>query len=381
MTGSLKALNRNEVKILDDSPDTILAAIIADYETRTGKTLQPAHIERLLINTFAYRETLTRQQVNEAYRQQHVRFATGLMLDLCGDDVNTPRLAASAARCTIRFQAARFGGEVNIPVGTLVAAGETMFATTEQGQLTPTQPETALQAVCNETGEKGNGWAIGQINTLQTSLTGAAQITAQNISTPTGGADVESDEAYRERILLAFESFSVAGSIGAYQYWARAASPAVADVHVANDTDRNGNPIGGTVAVTILTQTGAPSSELITLVQRELSDEKRRPLCDTVIVRAPEVVEYTLEAELVLFTGANALEVRAAAEQAWAAWERAKRAKLGGDIVPLDVSGCLKVDGVYNVNLTAPSLITVQPNQWAKCTAVKIHIAAEQQDG
>ena len=66
-----------------------LAATIADYEQRAGKVLQPAHIERLLINTFAYREHLLRQQVNEAYRQQHPRFATGLMLDLRGGVVLT----------------------------------------------------------------------------------------------------------------------------------------------------------------------------------------------------------------------------------------------------------------------------------------------------
>ncbi|WP_308186076.1 DUF4376 domain-containing protein [Neisseria polysaccharea] len=101
MTTGLDGLNRSDIKITDDSPETVLAATIADYESRTGKKLQPAHIERLLINTYAYRETLLRQQINEAYRQQHVRYATGLMLDLCGDDVNTPRLQASAARCSI----------------------------------------------------------------------------------------------------------------------------------------------------------------------------------------------------------------------------------------------------------------------------------------
>ena len=168
-------------------------------------------------------------------------------------------------------------------------------------------------------------------------------------------------QAYRERILLAFESISVAGSVGAYQYWARAASPAVVDVHVANDTDAHGNPVGGTVAVTLLTKAGAPSAELITQVQAALSGEKRRPLCDTVIVRAPEVLEYALDAELTLFTGANAVEVKAAAEAAWAAWESDKRAKLGGDIVPLDVAGCLKVAGVYNVRLTTPTLTVVKP--------------------
>ena len=107
----LNKLKREDVKVVSDDLSEILAQTIADYEARSGKTLQPAHIERLLINTYAYRETLARKAVNEAYRQQHPRFATGLMLDLCGDDVNTPRLSATAARCTIRF------GEVEITEG------------------------------------------------------------------------------------------------------------------------------------------------------------------------------------------------------------------------------------------------------------------------
>ncbi|MDK4645355.1 baseplate J/gp47 family protein [Kingella kingae] len=367
--------------MVDDNPETVLAEMIADYESRTGKTLQPAHIERLLINTFAYREMLNRQQINEAYRQQHVRFATGLMLDLCGDDVNTPRLEASAARCTIRFAATEFTSEVNIPVGTLVAVGETVFATTEQGQLTTSNPQMDLQAACTATGTKGNGWSIGQINTLQSTLSGANQITAQNINIPTGGAETESDEAYRERVLLAPESFSVAGSVGAYQYWARAVSPAICDVHVANALDSSGNPIGGTVAITVLSKTGLPERELLTQIYNEVSGEKKRPLCDTVVVNAPETVDYTLNAELVLFTGANALEVKTAAEQAWESYETRRREKLGGDIVPLDVMSVLKVAGVYNVVLTQPNWKIIKPNQWARCTAVKLTTSTERQDG
>lgn len=378
---NMKDLQRENVKIVDDNPEKILSEMIADYEQRTGKTLQPAHIERLLINSFAYRETLTRQEINEAYRQQHVRFANGLMLDLCGDDVNTPRLEASAARCTLRFSATEFVGEVNIPMGTQVSVGDVVFATIEQGQLTANRPQMDLQAACTETGTRGNGWAVGQINTLITSLTGARQITAHNISVPTGGAEVESDDAYRERVLLAPESFSVAGSVGAYQYWARAVSPAICDVHVANALDSQGNAIGGTVAVTILTKTGLPERELLAQVQTELSGEKKRPLCDTVSVLAPEVVDYTLNAELVLFTGANALEVKTAAETAWAKYEAQRREKLGGDIVPLNIQKVLQVAGVYNVNLTEPTLRVIQPNQWARCTQVRISIKVEQQDG
>lgn len=378
---NMSELKRENVKIVDDNPETVLAAMIADYETRTGKTLQPAHIERLLINTFAYRETLSRMEINEAYRQQHVRFATGLSLDLCGDDVNTPRLEASAARCTLRFAATELVSTVEIPIGTQVAVGDLVFATIEQGQLNTSHPQMDLQAICTETGMRGNGWAVGQINSLQTTLTGANKIIAQNVSVPTGGADMETDDAYRERVLLAPESFSVAGSIGAYQYWTRAVSPVICDVHVANARDSKGEAIGGMVAVTLLTKTGLPEHELLTQVYNELSNEKKRPLCDTVIVEAPETVDYTLDAELVLYTGANTQEVKAAAEKAWLTYETRRREKLGGDIVPLDVMSVLKVAGVYNVILTEPTLRVIQPNQWARCTSVRINIVTMQQDG
>ena len=377
----LTKLNRADVKAVNDSPEAVLAEMIADYEQRTGKTLQAAHIERLLINSFAYRETLLRQQVNEAYRQQHPRFAAGLMLDICGDDVNTPRLEASTARCTLRFTANQFTDEVIIPIGTLVSVGDVAFSTIEQGSLSTARPQIDLQAVCTETGTRGNGWSVGQINSLQTTLTGARQISAQNITVPTGGSETESDDAYRERVLLAPESFSVAGSVGAYQYWARAVSPVICDVHVANALDSSGAEIGGTVAVSILTKTGLPSQELISQVLAELSGEKKRPLCDTVVVNAPEVVDYRLNAELVLFTGANALEVKAQAQQAWASYETQRREKLGGDIVPLDMMNVLKVAGVYNVVLHEPSLRVIKQNQWARCTSVNLTIARDRQDG
>ena len=47
----LSKLNRDEVKVVPDDLAEILAQTITGYESRSGKTLQPAHIERLLINT------------------------------------------------------------------------------------------------------------------------------------------------------------------------------------------------------------------------------------------------------------------------------------------------------------------------------------------
>lgn len=378
----LSKLKREEVKIVDDDLAQTLAATIADYEQRAGKVLQPAHIERLLINTFAYREHLLRQQMNEAYRQQHPRFATGLMLDLCGDDVSTPRLQAQPALTTLRFSAILSGLEqIAVPKGTRVNAGQTSFVTTEAALLTAAQSSAEVAAECTESGSVGNGWSVGQINSLAERLHPTIDVAVSNTTVSAGGVEIEGDEAYRERVLLAPESFSVAGPVGAYQYWARQASPAVVDVHVANDTDGGGQPIGGRVAVTVLAKDGLPNAELIGKIQAALSAEKRRPLCDTVVVKAPTAVDYTLDAELTLFTGTDARTAKAAAEQAWAAYEAARRSRLGLDILPLDIQTALKVAGVYNVVLHNLPLTVVKPDQWARCTSTTIRIAAQTVEG
>ncbi|PIT50718.1 baseplate assembly protein [Snodgrassella communis] len=378
----LTKLARSDVKIVEDDLATILADTITDYQNRTGKVLQPAHIERLLINTYAYREALTRQQVNEAYRQQHVRFATGLMLDLCGDDVHTPRLQAQPAQTTLRFQAKLAGKEqVVIPKETRVTVDSLIFATVEAGLLTATNSSIELVAVCQSTGVVGNGWSAGQINTLADHLSDIAEVKVSNITTSSGGVDVESDDAYRVRILLAPESFSVAGPVGAYEYFTRQVSQDIIDVYVTNDTDKEGKPLGGVVAVTILTKTGLPSMELIHQVQTALSNERVRPLCDQVVVRAPKIFNYQVAATLTLFVGADAQAVLAAAKAAWQQYQSNREQRLGVDVVPLVIQSLLKVDGVYNVSTPALELTTVAAGTWAHCTNLDLTIAEEAVDG
>ena len=200
----LSKINRADVKVIDDNLDTTLADTIRDYETRADKTLRPAHIERLLINTFAYRETLARQQVNEAYRQQHARFATGLMLDLCGDDVATPRLSAQTAMTTLRFATPDISGAttISVPKGTRAQVGELVFATAETGVLKASQNTIDLLAVCTTVGVVGNGWAVGQISNLLDKLHATIAVTVSNITAPSGGVENEEDDAYRERVFF-----------------------------------------------------------------------------------------------------------------------------------------------------------------------------------
>ncbi len=80
--------------VVPNDPGVITAELVAQYEAATGKTVYPAQIERLLIDLIAYRETLLRAAINDAARQNLVRFARAPMLDYLGELVGVARLAA-----------------------------------------------------------------------------------------------------------------------------------------------------------------------------------------------------------------------------------------------------------------------------------------------
>ena len=108
------------IKIIDEDVKTVLAEAIADYEKRTGKTLQPAHIERSIIQTYAYREQLVRKGINHAFLQTLPQFATGIALDLCGEPMGCYRLSDQPAAVTLRFSVEGEHQAVVIPEGTLL---------------------------------------------------------------------------------------------------------------------------------------------------------------------------------------------------------------------------------------------------------------------
>lgn len=371
---------REALKVVDDDVSTILSETIKDYENRTGKVLQPAHIERLLINTFAYREFLLRKQLNEAYRQQHIPYATGLMLDVAGADFGTERLPATPADTLIEFSVNpdEIGDKViRIDKGVQVLAGNIAFATIDGGDLSQHSPIITLGALCTQVGTVGNGYAAGQINTLKNNLHPTIKIGVKNTTASKNGSDVENDESYRERIMMAFERFSNAGSRGAYAYFARSVSQEIVDVHVDNAVNSKGQPIGGTVAVYLLGKTMPVSDTLVHEVAKALNDEKVRPLCDTVTVNSAKQVSFALNAELTVFTGVNHNEVLAMAKTAFDIYQRQSQAKLGNDIVPLNIAKTLQVAGVYDVKLISPTLAQISADTVAMCHDVNIRIVGQ----
>ena len=366
-------MKKEDVKIVSDDIKQILADAIADYEQRTSKTLQPAHIERSIIQSYAYREMLVRQGINHAFLQTFPQFATGLALDLCGEPMGCYRLANQAADVTLRFSIAGSHSAIVIPQGTLVAATDSLlFATQTEVRINPTEQYVDVSALCQTTGESGNGWQVGQIKTLKSER--PTGVSVSNIDVSVNGIGTESDDAYRKRILLAPEAFTTCGSIAAYEYHTRSVSQVISDVAVST-------PQGGTVKVTVLTKYGLPSAILLEKIRQYISGEKRRPLCDSVVVAAPVRKSYRIVANLDLLATYAENEVKARAETALRTYLSSRTQKLGLDIVPLDIQTVLKVEGVYNLHLTSPALTELTQEQWAECESITININAGRKDG
>lgn len=189
-------------------------------------------------------------------------------------------------------------------------------------------------------------------------------------ATETTGAVYEADAALRLRTQLSLEAFTTAGSIGAYEYHARTASALVADVSVTT-------PEPGTVLVTILSTEGdgTPDAALLAQVNAALSAEEVRPLCDAVIVAAPELLTYGVVAELVVAGGPDTSVVLEQAQEAVVAYVAAVHA-LGGTVAISGLHAALHQAGVTRATLTSPAAdIETTPLQAPICTAITISIA------
>lgn len=359
-----------EPSFITRDPAAITAEMVASYEATTGKTLQPAQIERLLIDLIAYRENLLRIGIQEAAKQNLVQYAVFPMIDYLGELVGVVRLAAQYARSTVRlYLTAAQSFDVAVPAGTRIETkdGLLTFATEFNVTVAAGQSYVDASAVCQTAGIVGNGYVTGEINSLVDVVPFVNS--AANTDTSTGGSDEETDDAMRVRIKLAPERFSNAGSYGAYRFHALSVHPDIVDVAITS-------PSAGTVNVYPLTRYGNPDSIMLDLVEATLTDEKIRPLTDQVAVLAPTKKDFVITAGIVLFNWADTDTVLAEVNAALEAYAATQRTAMGRDVVLTQVVAAINgVYGVYKTTLAAPTADIVNAaNEWPNCTAITVTV-------
>lgn len=356
---------------VNTDPAQIVSESIAFYEAQTGKILQPAQPERLLINDWAYREALLRNAINETGAQNLIDFATAPVLDYLAAFFGVTRLDAAPSTTTIEFTFTGGHGNGVIPVGIRVGStdGNAIFVTTTPTNVLST--DTVLDVICEcvNPGKAANGYAAATISVILDPLPILAS--AQNINTSGGGADPETDDQLRARTKLAPSSFSVAGPTGAYKYWALTADPTIIDVSVGENV-----PAPGSVTLYPLVLGGISTpSGVLAAVLGICSDETIRPCCDTVYAVSPTPVSYALQFDITLFTGANQTLVVQALTDLANAYAADKITKLGLDIIRAKLIALCADPGIYDVNLVYPAAdIVIADNQFGVCSGVVINV-------
>lgn len=192
-------------------------------------------------------------------------------------------------------------------------------------------------------------------------------VPADDEAIPPVAAVMETDDRFRERIVLALDGYSTAGPVGAYVFHALSASADVKDVNVTS-------PVPGEVAVAILSREGdgTPSGSLLMDVEAALNADTVRPLCDTVSVGPATVISYAVDATVELAPGTDTVAVLDAARVAVAEYvDQAHR--FGGLVARSGLFAALHRPGVIDVTLTSPAAdIEALPAEAPFCTATDV---------
>lgn len=362
-------------------PDAVAREMVAQYEGLTGKTLYPAQVERLLVDVIAYRESLMREAIQDAAKLNLVRYSRAPILDFLGENMGVKRMPACAAKTVLRFAFdPALAVDAVLPAGVVVQSGEVQFATEVAVRVVAGTGAVDVAAVCTQAGVLGNGFLPGQVRD-RVSAVDLPVAGVHNTTITAGGANPEGDDHLRERIVLAPEQFSNAGSVGAYRYHALSAHADVIDVAVVGAemavlggvlVSTNGIP-PGVVNLHPLTKAGLPSAAVKAAVLAACNADKVRPLTDCVQVRDPVQVDFVVAAQLTLYASADAALALLEANKAAAAWRDRVQGRLGLDVVRTQLIQALHVYGVYAVALLAPANdVVLAGEQWAHCTAINI---------
>ena len=348
---------------------SVEAALIADYEAITGRSLYPGNPERLFLEALAYLISQQRFMIDYAGKMNLVSLADGPYLDHLGALLNANRLGSGYAQTMLRFTASGvLAWDLVIPAGTRATADGSLFFATDADAVIPAGQTTVdVPATCLEPGTVGNGLLAGQINRLVDRMTYLAGVA--NTTLTLGGTDTESDARYRGRVRLAPERLCTCGPGDAYRYHAMSVSQDIIDVAVWC-------PEPGQVKLAPLCRDGAmPSAALINAVVAAVSAEKTRPLTDLVQVVTPETVTYEVAGAFFVKTSyaSQAAGIQAkvqAALQAYLTWQRTK---MGRAINPSElVSRVQAIDGVQRVELSQPAYLALDPWKVADHTTAQL---------
>ena len=190
---------------------------------------------------------------------------------------------------------------------------------------------------------------------------------ADLLAVPPVEAILESHDALRERVQMAYEGLTTAGPRNSYILHARNASALVADA-----TAESPEPACVDVTVLGLEGDGEAGADLLALVAAAVNDDDVRPVGDRVTVRGAQILRYRVDAVLHM-KGAGPENDAALVEaiKRLEAWINPRR-RLGVEVARSGVDAQLHVAGVARVELKDWQDLKPSKAQAAYCTGFSV---------
>lgn len=363
--------NLPEINFLKETVEEILDKAQKILEAELGRKISRADPLMLLLKSLVAIIYQLLNLINDAAKQNLLAYARGENLEHLGILVGVQRLQASFATTTCKVTLSdALNKAVTIKKGTRVHAGDDVyFALDDDLIFLAGETELVAKFTCIYTGEIGNLYKVGHLKVIVDPQPFLQSI--ENITVSDGGADIESDDRYRERIRIAPEMFSTAGPTGAYEFFTKSASALITDVAVTSD-----NP--GEVDIFFLqSNSETPTQEVIDKVYEVLETRTTRPLTDLVIVKTPEVQFFDIDLKFFISREDSAAastiqrKVQVAVED-FILWQRSK---LGRDLNDSKLIEMIRNAGAKRVEITSPTFTVIEKNSIALCQNCNVEFA------
>jgi phage-related baseplate assembly protein len=360
----------SDINFVTVDTETILSELINDFESYTGEVLYPGDARRLFLQGFAYLLVNIYSKINTAARSVLLRYSYGDVMDALGELYGTPRLEAKQATVTIRFTLSEVQSQdIIIASGTRVTPdGTLLFATDNNLTIKAGNLTGEVNATATVPGSAYNDFIPGQINKLVEGNAYVSSVT--NTVTSSGGRDDEKDEAYLPRIQESPYSFSTAGPLQAYYYFAKNASSEVGDASPVFTS-------AGTVTIYVVKAGGVipdANDQILTVVYDACNDRSKRPMTDNLIVLPATGVNTAVNVEYYISqddsTNVTALKEKIESSvNDYVTWQKSK---IGLTISPDKLRNLMQSAGASRINVISPTRVELTKSQIAQITSVTV---------
>lgn len=296
----------------------------------------------LILQAFAYRELHLRAEFNNLANAFFLSTSTGSNLDNYAVFYGVERLKGSKPYALYEFSLSDvFATDIVIPANLILTDEKSKF-----------QARLLSDVVITAGTDKATGTVELQLETKSSEVKTEIittplpfVVSAKSLEAFSNGSNPESDDEFRQRILLSMADKSTAGSEETYKSFTFNADERVEDVAVLN---------GGAGVVNVFYYSSSADSLMQSRIVAMLNKKEVRPLTDNVVVAPATEVSFSVTAELRILPNQETATVYS---NAVASLENGlkKLKQIGTDITLSEINDFLKVDGVKEVVINEPT--------------------------